>query len=862
MVSRFEQVASEVLREPPVFAVEFENKEDSLAVHAFTVTERISEPFVVVLSARSPHVDIDFQEIVGHGAAFAYRSEDTQVVGWTGICTHMEQVQAEVSQTGLSTYRITIRPTFWLLTQRRTHRIFQHLGIPDIVKKILGEYTIEARWDTSDTYPKHEYEVQYGESDFDFVSRLLEEAGISYYFEREVSEVKAKSRLVFSDHPQKNPSLGDIDFYDQPNDSRNKKFVTNVRISHDVKPGKTTLRDYDLRKPEFDLTAESRIKLSGDEALEEKYEQYRYEHGISLIEVASGDGGTPVADKFSFARWDRDEETARAQRAAEAERWQKRYVELDSNQKHLCPGQVFGIAHHPHEDLAPGKHLLAVEISIHANSGDWGMAVTAVFTEPLRYRPALRTPKPRAVGLQTAIVVGPPGKEIHTDEFGRVRVRFHWDREGASDDSATCWLRVSQQWAGAGFGWLLVPRVGHEVIVDYFGGDPNQPVIVGRLHNSTTTVPRSLPKAMTQSIWRSQTSPFTDGSFNEIMMEDEAGKELVFVQAQRDLLKLVKHDETERTGRDRNIVVGAARVAAIAKNDSHQVGKQYLIKVVSAGDLHIPDMGDPEITPRTTLFEAVDGKITLTTGEATVVLDGGKIGIDASGGLRFSSDGVMILEGSDIYLNDKSGSVSKGNPDKKLVDPVKKPDRMLKPIEALLWDKQLARQAAIDDIEAELPGGKPTPPPPKSQRFKKNGEITDEYYEYLRDRTPTKALRKTVNEGEKPLKCPLYETEEDPLEADHIVPMLEIVGMPGFNELTPEQHLDILNLEKNFWGLGKSANCSKGGKSMEEWLDGGALQGVTLKDENAAEALERDKKARKAITAAIEKARADNKKSS
>jgi type VI secretion system secreted protein VgrG len=190
-------------------------------------------------------------------------------------------------------------------------------------------------------------------------------------------------------------------------------------------------------------------------------------------------------------------------------------------------------------------------------------------------------------GVQTAMVVGPPGQEIYTDEFGRVRVHFHWDRVGRFDDNATCWLRVSQAWAGASFGAMHVPRVGQEVIVDFLDGDPDQPMVVGRVFNNTTRVPRQLPLHKTQSIWRTATSPQTDGKFNEIMFDDAADSELYFMQAERDLVRLTKRNDTERTGEDRTIVVGEGRVSAIAASDSLQVGKRHLVSMVKTGDLKI-----------------------------------------------------------------------------------------------------------------------------------------------------------------------------------------------------------------------------------------------------------------------------------
>lgn len=185
--------------------------------------------------------------------------------------------------------------------------------------------------------------------------------------------------------------------------------------------------------------------------------------------------------------------------------------------------------------------------------GEWTMSGRAVFTdEP--YRPPQRTPKPRVEGVQSARVVGPLGQEIHTDEFGRVRVQFPWDREGKNDDNSSCWIRVSQGWAGTGYGMMMIPRIGQEVLVGFLAGDPDQPIVVGRVYNAKQAVPYKLPEHKTRSTWKSDSSSGSDG-FNEIMFEDLKGQELVWEQAQRNRRRLVKKDETITIGHDRQKLV-------------------------------------------------------------------------------------------------------------------------------------------------------------------------------------------------------------------------------------------------------------------------------------------------------------------
>ncbi|MCK6588551.1 MAG: type VI secretion system tip protein VgrG [Polyangiaceae bacterium] len=221
---------------------------------------------------------------------------------------------------------------------------------------------------------------------------------------------------------------------------------------------------------------------------------------------------------------------------------------------------------HPHAALTDSTRLLVTEFSVEGTpEAEWSMSGRAVFTD-VPYRPPQRTQKPRVEGVQSATVVGPAGQEIHTDEFGRVRVQFPWDREGKLDDGSSCWIRVSQGWAGTGYGMIVIPRVKQEVLVGFMEGDPDQPIIVGRVYNATQGVPYKLPDHKTRSTWKSDSSLGSDG-FNEIMFEDLKGQELVWEQAEKNRRRLVKNDETITIGHDRQKLV---------KNDEHDKTLGYL----------------------------------------------------------------------------------------------------------------------------------------------------------------------------------------------------------------------------------------------------------------------------------------------
>jgi type VI secretion system secreted protein VgrG len=591
----------------PLLELSFASGEDSLSVRRFSVHEGISSLFQASIWAVSSNQSLDLEALVGKTAGLRAQSSSRLLGGarsWTGVCSHIEQVQAE--PTGLSTYRLRIVPTLWLLTQRRSYRIFQHLSIPDIIDRLLAEWSVEPTWRIDrGRYLKLEYKVQYGETDYRFLSRLLEEAGIAFTFPADAGE----SKLTLGDTLHQNEPRGapPIHYVDNPNESAENEFVTQIRLSHEVRPGAHTLRDYDFRNPGFALFGEAPKAASP----EDRYEQYHYQPGSFLVETGRG-GGTPVADDKGVARYDQRSGQERAERALAGERADKRSVSFETNAVDLAPGVVFSIGNHPHSELADDKKLLVTGFAIEGSpEGHWTMSGQAVFAaDP--YRPAKKTPKPQVSGVQSATVVGPAGQEIHTDEFGRVRVQFPWDREGRSDDGSSSWIRVSQGWAGTGYGMITLPRIGQEVLIGFLEGDPDQPVVVGRVFNATAQVPYKLPDHKTRSTWKSDSSMGSNG-FNEIMFEDLKGKELVYVQAEKNLRKLVKNDETITVGNNRQKLVvnnelettGGSRTEVTRANRTEITRENRTTTI--GGDRKKVVQGDE--------VEKTDGKLTILVGQ-------------------------------------------------------------------------------------------------------------------------------------------------------------------------------------------------------------------------------------------------------
>jgi type VI secretion system secreted protein VgrG len=619
-------------RMPPNLSVSFASEQESLSIRQFHVVERMSAPFEISIVALSPLDDIDAETLLGLPMSFrlAHRGDgDSEARAWTGVCSHFEQLQAE--ETGLSTYSIRLAQNLWMLEQRRNHRIFQHLTTPEIVGRILAEWGIAHGFEIdAGLHPKHEYRVQYGETDLAFLSRLLEDAGISY---RSSFDPEKGSIVIFSDEPHRREPRagGPIPYVDHPNVEARRDFVTRLRVARRIRPGAVALRDFDFRgRLDYELFG----RAGPARGLEGGLEQYRYAPNEFVTE------GRPGAEHAAHA--DEREGTARAERSLDAIRGPRLAVSFETNALDLAPGEVLTVSGHPKAEVSPESRLLVLELQIHgAANGAWTASARAARADT-PHRPLRVTPRPRVSGVQSAIVTGPAGEEIYVDEYGRVKVQFHWDREGRRDEHSSCWIRVSQAWAGAGFGAVALPRVGQEVLVGFFEGDPDQPIVVGRVHNAVNQVPYKLPEHKTRSGLRTSSSPGAPDvlAYNELMFDDRKGAELVSLRAERDLQKTVRANEIERTGVDRTISVGQRRTTTIGAVDSTLVGVRHAVEVSSpAGN--------------GTRLEMTDRRIVCTTGEATVTFDGPDLSLEAEGNITIAArtGDVVIRGGPNVKIN-------------------------------------------------------------------------------------------------------------------------------------------------------------------------------------------------------------------
>ncbi len=419
-----------------------------------------------------------------------------------------------------------------------------------------------------------------------------------------------------------------------------------------------------------------------------------------------------------------------------------------TNVPDLRPGSVFSIDH-PHSAIS-GRPLLATDLRIEGSPDkEWSITGRAVLAEG-PYRPPRVTPKPRARGVQTATVVGPAGKEIHADEFGRVRVRFHWDRSAAQDDATSGWLRVSQPWAGAGFGWTALPRVGQEVIVAFFEEDVDQPVILAGSYNGTHPAPAPLPGRKTTTAWQSRSTPAGDG-YNELLLDDVSGRELFYLQAEQDLSqlvrrnetsttvrnvsKLVKGDETQTTGKQRIKIVRQDRKKLVNGDQTVRVEGSRLtllrkrLDVLVKGSSHTEVGGDSDVTvhgaervsvggtesrlageshERTLKRHALEvkGDIHLLAGDAGVLEGFQSLTIKTPGAFVFIDASGIVIKGPLVLIN--SGGVAGAGKGAHPAAP--EPPR-----EVRAFEPPMPHGAPNPDGDvAPLPEGEDTPPPPQN----------------------------------------------------------------------------------------------------------------------------------------------------
>ncbi|MER8482097.1 type VI secretion system tip protein TssI/VgrG [Mesorhizobium sp. M1322] len=545
--------------------------------------DEISRCLAYTVGFVSSSPDIDPLKMLG--GAVSVEGESDPKRWFSGLVSEFRLTRIEDR---LAYYEAVIRPWLWFLGNTTDCRIFQNMNVIEIVEEVFSKYsTAKFEKRLQGSYPPREYCVQYDETDLDFVQRLLEHEGILYFFEHD----EGKHTLVLADAMSKlkpAPGYEKVPYHFEGQGSRRDvEYITEWIPGSSVRPGAYVHTDYDFEKPGADLMAKSAQPFSHKLAAGENYRQ----PGAHL-DVGRGD---------SLAAIRREEIQAVHQRIAAV-----------GTVRGLYSGCTFKLDGFPREDQNQEYLVVSAEYRLfdpgyraHADvESENFKAILGVAPTALAYRPPRVTTRPIMRGPQTATVVGPSGEEIFTDKYARVKVQFHWDRLGKKDQNSSCFVRVSQTWAGSGWGFIQIPRIGQEVIVDFIEGDPDLPIITGRVYNASQMPPYGLPGSATQSGWKSDSSK-GGGGYNELMFEDKAGSELVNFQAQKDhnLLikndrtKLVQHDQSDRidhdakhsvghnldedVGNNKTVKVGVDQTTDIGKNDTETVGVNRSLTVGS-----------------------------------------------------------------------------------------------------------------------------------------------------------------------------------------------------------------------------------------------------------------------------------------
>ena len=545
--------------------------ETSLGADALILTkasghERLGGLFEISLELTSQTGDINLDDLLGTAATMAILNSGETRKGSVGHTRYFNGYFSRISFAGFGAegqyrYFATLVPWLWFLTRTSDCRIFQQKSVPEIIEEVFRDSGFsDFRKDLRGSYSPREFCVQYRETDFNFVSRLLEQEGIYYFFEHE----NGSHKMVLCDNMvchTEDPQHEILRFIGGAEARERRGTITDWSFAKQVKPGKFAHNDFNFVTPLPDPNLRLLARSSAPEPQKPAaYEIYDNPGGYGDI----GEGNRYARLRMEELITDRDVAHARTDIMG------------------IKAGCRFELQAHPAQDQ--NREYLVTSVRWNASEGGYGsgsgggdffdcdfqcIPTTGVF------RTACVTPRPKIEGPQTATVCGPPDQEIYVDEHGRVKVQFHWDRYGNADAESSCWIRVSQPWAGSGFGGIAIPRIGHEVIVEFIEADPDRPIITGRVYNGSARTPYALPEHATRTTLKSDTSPHADG-FNEFRIEDKKGSEQIFIHGQRNMELRVRNRIRETNGADRHEKVGKSLYVTVDEEENtHIVKKHY-----------------------------------------------------------------------------------------------------------------------------------------------------------------------------------------------------------------------------------------------------------------------------------------------
>ncbi|WP_368266030.1 type VI secretion system tip protein TssI/VgrG [Dickeya chrysanthemi] len=598
----------------------------TFAVVDFELSEALNQPFALSLNLASSQPGIDFGAVLDQPCELLVWYDGELQRRVSGIVSRFAQGDTGFRRTR---YQAEVRPALWRLGLRTNARIFQTQKPDAIISTLLEEAGItDFAFALRHDHAVREYCVQYRESDLAFINRLAAEEGLFYFHEFEAG----KHRVVFADDAgalTKGPEL----FFNLATQGLSEgAYVRRFRYAEAVSTAEVALKDYSFKTPAYGLL-HNRMSSELDHQ-RESYQHFDYPGRFKQ---------DPSGKAFTGYRLD----ALRAGAMTGAG---------ESNAAELRPGGTFTLTEHPNPAFNLAWQVVAVTHSgqqpqaLEEESGGEPTTISNSFEvvkATTTWRAAMPY-KPRVDGPQIATVVGPAGEEIYCDEFGRVKLQFPWDRYGASDDQSSCWVRVSQGWAGGQYGLIAIPRIGHEVVVSFLEGDPDQPIITGRTFHATNPSPYPLPASKTRTSLRTRTHK--GAGFNELRFEDQAGQEEVFIHAQKDMNTVVLNNRstavnashTENVGGDQTVVVQHNQTVSVKENQVTEIQGEQTVAVTRNRNTTVNDNESLQVKNNIAI-QSQSGDILIATA-------GGFIAIDKDGNISITGKG-LVLNGTRIDLN-------------------------------------------------------------------------------------------------------------------------------------------------------------------------------------------------------------------
>lgn len=561
--------------------------EDVLLFRRMTTVEHLGQLFRLELDLLSKDGQLNPSDLLGQSVSVRVALPNDEERHFNGVVTSFAQSHGYGS---FAAYHAILRPWFWFLAKTADCRIFQDKAVPDIIKEVLSDNGFtDVKDSLTGSYRTWDYCVQYRESDFNFVSRLMEQEGIYYHFKHD----KDKHELVLCDSAtshEKTSGYEKLPFFsmDEHTGDREQEHVYAFRFSQRVQSGAYVLTDYDFEKPRSDL------EVTADKSRpHEKADFEVFDYPGEYIETSDGD---------NYVR-------------ARLEELQAHFelVEGEANTRGLACGALFELTDFPRQDQNREYLVVSTNHTMQTNEYESGpeealYSHSCTFTaidSKTPYRSPRRTPKPVIHGPQTAVVVGKQGEEIFTDKYGRIKVQFHWDRYGESNENSSCWIRVAQTWAGKKWGTMYIPRIGQEVLVEFLEGDPDRPIVTGSIYNAEQ-MPHYNPETdKTKSYIKSNSSKGGEGH-NELRFEDKAGEEQIYIHAERNMDCRVEKDSMEQICGNRHQIIGS--------EEGGEGGDQYEL-------VH----QDKHLNVKRDRVEHVEGNAKLMIGKGDA--DGGKLDV-------------------------------------------------------------------------------------------------------------------------------------------------------------------------------------------------------------------------------------------